>query len=220
MKYINNEIGNIPLLISVPHGGYLSGENFKDREKGCFEKDKNLISTFKSIKKEFNKLGLEPYYVYSRIKRIKVDLNRDKNEVIKLKKNLLHWEEYHALISKYINEIDKKYNKGIYIDLHGQSTRDYLEIGYGSKEIISKYISKKSFGSILEKNGVSCFPSFKNKKVIGRYRDGGFCNRRYNKNNIKSVQIEIDKKWRKDKKNRELFADKFTKSLIAYLNIS
>lgn len=216
MKYIEKQKGNFPVIISVPHGGSLLPKNFKDRERGCFLKDDNLIPLLMAIKKELLTLGLTPYSIYSNIDRRKVDLNRSLVEAQESKKGKITWRLYHKTIDQYFDEILEKYKKGLYIDLHGQSTNDFIEIGYGQKDY-SNFISRKFFGFWLEREGLSSFPSPSITQIKGRYRSGGYSLLSHRRRGIFSMQIEVNILARKSSKSIASFSEKFSKALISYM---
>ena len=216
MSYVEKQKGNFPLLISIPHGGSLSPNNFKNRQSGCFLRDYNLIPLFTAIRNELSVLGLIPYSVYSNIERRKVDLNRSLMEAQESKQGKIIWESYHKIIDQYLDEILKKYRMGLYIDLHGQSTNDFIEIGYGQKDY-SDFISRNFFGFWLEKEMLSSFPSPSITRIEGRYRSGGYSLSSHKKEGILSMQVEVNRSARINSKSMIDFSKKFSKAVFDYM---
>lgn len=216
-KYIKNSKGNCPIIISVPHGGSILPPNMRLRERGCFLRDDNLIFTSKSIKKYLTVKNLKPYFVYSRISRKDIDFNRDLFNAQNSNNGKKLWQRYHNKISEYQKEIVKIHGYCLYFDLHGQSTRDFVEVGY-SEKLNKIHWSQSSFGSSLNKFGIDCYPSPKRKKMSGRYRSGGYSIKHHSGKKIESIQIEINRQARVNRKNRKIFSEKFSKAVIDFLD--
>jgi N-formylglutamate amidohydrolase len=216
-KYIYSSSGNTPVVISVPHGGYIRPREMESRKKGCFVKDDNLISVALGIKKSFAKNKIQPNLVYSRVARIKVDLNRDRSDAQFSQAALKLWKDYHSEIERAIKRATKEYGRCLYIDLHGQSTLPYVELGYGTKKISEEMISDTSFGGFLSEEGIRCFPSREIATQAGRYRSGGFSINYHKAENVEAIQVEINKEWRINSKIRKKFAEKFSEAITKYL---
>jgi hypothetical protein len=131
-NYIRYYEGNIPLILSAPHGGQTKPDEIKTRTKGVFDLDDYTLELTENIIDEFNKqVGKTPYAVIGEISRHKVDLNRQRDEAYEDEKAKIIYDEFHSLIQKSEKEIDAKFQKGLYIDIHGQShPKGYLEFGY------------------------------------------------------------------------------------------
>ena len=84
------------------------------------------------IENELNKMGYQPFIVYAKIHRIKLDLNRSlrtshceddtSNEL---------WQLFHDQIITFRQEIINEYNRGLLIDIHGHGHPiQRIELGY------------------------------------------------------------------------------------------
>lgn len=124
--------GNIPLVISAPHGGTISPESIKDRECGTRVKDDNTADLAFKIEEAFKENGEKPYLVVARLARTKVDFNRDLEQATCGNPEMEYtWNQYHKYIEKAIDAAIKKFGYAMYIDLHGQSHPvRRLELGY------------------------------------------------------------------------------------------
>jgi len=124
--------GNIPLVISAPHGGGISPEEIPDRTCGTKEKDSNTALLAYQISDAFEKKGQKPFLVVAQIARTKIDLNRDM-EVATCGNEVMNstWKQYHKYIDAALQKAVDKFGYAIYIDLHGQSHAvKRLELGY------------------------------------------------------------------------------------------
>ncbi len=124
--------GNIPLILSAPHGGEVSPDEIADRTSGVFDLDDFTLELTEEIIKEFHaQTGKTPYVVVGEISRKKVDLNRQRDVAYEDEKAKVIYDEFHHLIQKSEREIDEIYGRGLYIDIHGQShPKGYTEFGY------------------------------------------------------------------------------------------
>ncbi len=124
--------GNIPLVISTPHGGTISPDDIKDRDCGAKVMDNNTAELALEIEKAFRVHGKKPYLVIARLARSKVDFNRDLEEATCGNPQMQYiWRQYHEYIEEAIDAAIKKFGYAMYIDLHGQSHPvKRLELGY------------------------------------------------------------------------------------------
>ena len=133
--YTEVQYGNMPLLISVPHGGTVSPASIPDRTCAGITTvtDNNTIELLMAIdsvcKADY---GLQPYYVLTYLKRIKLDQNRDYPEATCSNTALYnYWSAYHESLDTCIRKIISKYPQCLFIDLHGHGhTKQQLELGY------------------------------------------------------------------------------------------
>lgn len=122
----------MPLLLSAPHGGETEPESINNRLEGVFDKDDYTLELTVNIIDEFIKqTNKSPYAVIAQISRTKVDLNRSEAEAYEDIRAKKVYDEFHKDIQKAEKEIEQKFSKGLYIDIHGQShPKAYLEFGY------------------------------------------------------------------------------------------
>ena len=126
--------GNIPLIIVAPHGGDLKPKWIENRDcqGSVITKDLYTLDIAFQIENELNKMGYQPFIVYAKIHRIKIDLNRSlqtshceddtSNEL---------WQLFHDQIFTFRQEIINNYNRGLLIDIHGHGHPiQRIELGY------------------------------------------------------------------------------------------
>jgi N-formylglutamate amidohydrolase len=150
-SWIEATQGNIPLVISAPHGGKISPDEILDRTCGTKERDDNSNLLAYQISDAFEKQGKKPFLIVSQIARVKIDLNRDM-EVATCKNPLMYstWKQYHAYIEAALDKAIEKYGYALYIDLHGQSHPvKRLELGYQLGKSDLEKNSKGESGSDL-----------------------------------------------------------------------
>ena len=132
--YIISRKGNIPLLLVAPHGGDLKPQWIENRgcEGAVITQDQYTLGIALQIENELKKRTYQPYIVYAKIHRIKVDLNRslETSHCEDDSSNDL-WRAFHQQIESYRYEIIQKYSRGLMIDIHGHGhPNQRIELGY------------------------------------------------------------------------------------------
>lgn len=132
--YIISRKGNIPLLLVAPHGGDLKPQWIENRgcEGAVITQDQYTLGIALQIENELKKRAYQPYIVYAKIHRVKVDLNRslETSHCEDDSSNDL-WREFHQQIESYRNDIIQKYSRGLMIDIHGHGhPNQRIELGY------------------------------------------------------------------------------------------
>lgn len=127
--------GNLPIILSVPHGGYLVPDSFPDRLcEGCaYVSDAYTQELGREIREFFySKTGCLPHLITNLLHRKKLDMNR--NMVFATDSNPkldTYWKDYHNFIDSAKKTILQNYGKGLFLDLHGHGhTKQRIELGY------------------------------------------------------------------------------------------
>ncbi len=133
--YVEYIPGNLPVIISVPHGGYLEPSSIPQRNcSGCtYIRDAYTQELARSLQVDFfNKTGCYPHVIINLLHRNRFDANRsiataaDSNVTVEQS-----WYAYHEYIDSAKAKITRDYGKGLFIDLHGHGhTIQRLELGY------------------------------------------------------------------------------------------
>lgn len=145
-QYIEYIEGDLPIIISAPHGGvklsgstvggtfYADNDNtLPDRSCGVNERDDNTDILVREIQNEiFNLTGCYAYVVINNLHRSKLDPNREINEATCGDQDAEdHWNAFHNFLDQASNDVETKWGKGLFIDLHGQShSIARVELGY------------------------------------------------------------------------------------------
>tara|TARA_B110000008_G_scaffold70762_1_gene71788 strand:+ start:41 stop:1021 length:981 start_codon:yes stop_codon:yes gene_type:complete len=119
--YITYYPGNIPLVISIPHGGDISPSEISNRTYGITVTDSNTIELGIAIRNYFYaNFNIRPYLIINNLKRTKLDANREINEAAQ--GNIFArraFNEFHFYIQSAREEILSKYSTGFLFDIHG-----------------------------------------------------------------------------------------------------
>ncbi len=132
-KYIEYIPGTMPVIISAPHGGTLTGSELATRGCGTGEMDDNTDVLIREIQKKcYDEFGVYPYIIINNLRRNKLDPNRNKSIATCGNSSAEpYFDAYHGFIDQASADVTSKFGKGLYIDLHGQShSIPRIEAGY------------------------------------------------------------------------------------------
>ena len=125
--------GDLPIVISAPHGGDAKPAEYPDRTWGKTVRDDYTLELAFAIRQAMEKrFGAAPYLVICRLSRWKVDCNREITEGAQghpLAEKA--WHEYHAWIDRAEAAVLGKSPRGLYLDIHGHGhPKQRVELGY------------------------------------------------------------------------------------------
>ena len=120
-SYITYYPGNIPIILSIPHGGDISPSEISNRTYGVSVTDSNTIELGMAIRNYFfTNFNVRPYLVINNLKRTKLDANRD---IVEAAQGNLYAErafnEFHHYINSARQEIINNFSTGFLLDIHG-----------------------------------------------------------------------------------------------------
>ena len=147
-EYIEYHPGNIPIILSVPHGGWLIPDEIPDRTYGTMVTDDNTYQMSKVIMDTMEaRFGSKPYVILCRLKRRKIDANRDSTEAAQ-ENRFAHraWQEYHYYIGSAKKKIESEFGSGLFLDIHGHGANPD---GYYDLRTWLGYLMP---GSVLDQN--------------------------------------------------------------------
>jgi hypothetical protein len=124
--------GDMPLLLSAPHGGTLkipgverrTGNGISTRRgaKPNFSLafDRNADKLALRVSEEiFKRTGHHPYLVIARFTRQQIDANRTAEDAYESPLAKPVYDEYHAALLRFRTEILANYHRGLLVDIHG-----------------------------------------------------------------------------------------------------
>jgi len=132
-SYVEYIPGELPVVVSAPHGGSLTPTEIPDRTWGTTVTDTNTEETLLAIRTALVEgTGKAPHVVISHLRRTKLDPNREIEEAAQgnpFAENA--WNEFQAYIETASSAVTKTYGSGFYIDLHGHGHAiARAELGY------------------------------------------------------------------------------------------
>ena len=145
--------GDMPLVLSVPHGGTFKDERIPDRDCPEFGRvvkgiDRNTKELAMAMQEHFyQKYKKRPYMVIANLSRFKVDQNREIqlatcNDALGIKA----WNNYHDAVTAVIADA-RQHGKIFFIDVHGHGHKvQRLELGYSltAKQLAWAYNRKNT----------------------------------------------------------------------------
>ncbi len=132
-SYVEYIPGELPVVLSAPHGGSLTPAEIPDRTWGTTVTDTNARETILAVRTALlERTGKAPHVVISHLKRTKLDPNRELAEAAQgnpFAENA--WHEFQAYIETASATVARTYGSGFYIDLHGHGHAiARAELGY------------------------------------------------------------------------------------------
>ncbi|MFN0213926.1 MAG: hypothetical protein ACKVT2_06685 [Saprospiraceae bacterium] len=133
--YVEYLAGNLPIIVSAPHGGLLSPSSIPDRScVDCITANdfntQELARAFAEAVHEHT--GCWPHVIFNKLHRRKLDANREIVEAAQGNSDAeLAWNEFHIFVETAKNQVLPTFGKGFYFDLHGHGHDiQRLELGY------------------------------------------------------------------------------------------
>ena len=131
--FVEYDAGNLPIVLSAPHGGQLSPSDLPDRAAATGSGDLNTVELARAVDAAlFARTGRHAHLIACQLHRDKLDCNRP----LALAQDghpetEAAWFEYHGYIDAAKDAVVAQYGRGLYIDLHGlAASRDKNELGY------------------------------------------------------------------------------------------
>lgn len=142
-NYIEYRAGNLPIILTAPHGGSLTPGGIPDRANGTYNgvtytdvvttNDANTVELTEAIALEiFNRTGRRPHVILNRLRRSKLDANREIGEAAQ--GNALAeqaWRDYTNFINAARAGTEAEFGFGYLLDIHGHAHAiQRVELGY------------------------------------------------------------------------------------------
>ncbi len=187
-NYVKYYEGNLPIILSAPHGGDEKPSDIKTRKKGVFEKDDFTFELTEEIIKQFQKqVNKTPYCVIATISREKVDINRNITDAFFDEKASIAYNQFHSLIKKARVQVRKEFKKGLYFDIHGQShSHGFIEFGYLLNNDILK-LKKKRLKKYKNSSSIKTLSNFSSKSFIKQIKGKNSLGSLMSKKGFKSI---------------------------------
>jgi N-formylglutamate amidohydrolase len=132
-QYIEYIAGELPIILSAPHGGSLRPAEIPDRTYGTTVTDLNTSELAQAVDSALVRLtGKHAHVVIVRLHRVKLDANRDMTEGAQGDTEAeIAWQEFQRFLADSKSAVNQRYTGGLYVDLHGHGHAvQRLELGY------------------------------------------------------------------------------------------
>ncbi len=231
--YILIQEGDIPILLTVPHGGYDKLDDASLRKVGVFKADLYTFELAESINFYIQKkIGKKINIVAAKFSRKYIDANRPKEDAFKQESAEAQflYNMYHQSIKNIIKNLKIKYPQGsLLIDLHGQSKYpDSICRGTQDGKTITKLIKKCGSEGIIGTNSILGYLQSKDYKILPTdflttledpHFNGGYTVGQYGShtsNGIDAIQLEVGIDIRSDLKKSEIFAQNLAQGICNF----
>lgn len=139
-NYIEYVAGDLPVIISAPHGGALTPTEIPDRQDDGSDPDFTTVTDSYTEETAFalqsvfaSTFGHSPHIIVCQLKRTKIDCNRSLDEGV-YQTNVyatIAWNDFQNWINTASNSAVAQNGLGFYLDQHGQGHEiQRLELGY------------------------------------------------------------------------------------------
>ena len=132
-EYVEYIPGELPVILSAPHGGLLAPREISDRGSGVTLNDINTLDlTLKMRQALIDLTGYAPHMILSHLRRVKLDPNREIGEAAQDDPYAeLAWNEFQDWIVTARSIVTSQFGEGMYFDIHGHA-HDIarIELGY------------------------------------------------------------------------------------------
>jgi hypothetical protein len=125
--------GELPFVLSAPHGGRLTPAYVANRTYGVMGEDLNTMDLAMRIRDAIKaETGFYPHIIVTQLHRSKLDPNR---EIVEAAQGDPYaeraWYEFQTFIDEASLRVQEEFGEGFYVDLHGHGhANQRLELGY------------------------------------------------------------------------------------------
>jgi hypothetical protein len=133
-QYIEYVAGDLPLVLSVPHGGDLRPDEIPDRDQAVTVGDPWSIEYTLAVADVIYQLtGHHPHVVINHLQRVKLDANRDLPYGAQDSPAAQQaWQEFHDFLDQAEAAAVEQCGRGLYLDLHSNGQPGgWIQLGYG-----------------------------------------------------------------------------------------
>ena len=130
--YVEYIPGELPVILSAPHGGRVGVPEIPNRQNGTLVGDQNTLQLTEAVREALIELtGFAPHVVLVHLDRAKLDANREIEEAAEGNPFAERaWLEYHDFIRSARTAIATR-GEGLYLDMHGHGHLiPRVEVGY------------------------------------------------------------------------------------------
>jgi N-formylglutamate amidohydrolase len=202
--------GGLPIILSAPHGGRTPIPDVAPRKGDGVDqfltaRDDNTAELTELVAAEVEKrLKSRPYVVIARFERKCADANRDEKSAFESDKARPYYRAYHAVLSEFTRDVQRKWKHGLLLDIHGQAGRpDTLVRGTNNGQTVELLLKRygpaalsgsKSLLGVFAGAGYKVFPPLDSDEREDKRYNGGYTVRTYGSHQgsgIDAIQLEF-----------------------------
>ncbi len=238
MELITIQEGQIPIILSAPHGGDQPIPGADARNGAGLEAGPSGFRTVRDVNTDRlalalsaaleAKTGKKPYLVVAKFARRYADVNRPPTIGYEAPGAKPAYDAYHETLARFCGEVKQKWGRGLLLDIHGQGAkRDTIFRGTGNGKslglLVERYGEKarsgpESFAGLLAARRCKIFPTDDSKEQSGF--TGGYITLTYGSRKVgmDAVQLEFGGDYT-DKDKRKDTADKLADAIIEFARL-
>lgn len=207
--------GDIPIVLSAPHGGRMELDDVParkgdDAKRFVAVRDENTAELTEALVAELERLlHSKPYVVIARFERKYIDVNRAPKDAFESETARPYYDLYHRTLEEFCREVQQKWQGGLLIDVHGQAAYpDSLLRGTNNGETVTRLVERygrealtgpKGLFGAMQQSGYDIVPKLNSdEKEISRY-DGGHIVTTYGSDRpggVDAIQMEFGSHYR------------------------
>lgn len=187
-QYIEYRAGNLPIIISAPHGGYLKPGEIPNRTWGTTGLDYQSQEYTREVVEHIQRLtGKYPHLIINKLHRSKLDANRPLAEAAQGHQWAEQaWYEFHTFIDIAEARAAADWGRGHYFDLHTKDASQSTDVGLllSSSELnlsnrelngTLKYANKSSIKNLANTSTASFSDIIRGRLSLGKFlQDRGY----------------------------------------------
>lgn len=131
--YVEYIAGDLPIILSAPHGGSLKPAEMPDRTWGLLDDDRLSLEYTLEVAAAITQLtGRHPHVILNHLARAKMDANRDLPEAARGQPGAEQaWTEYQGFLTEAEAAVVAGCGRGHYFDMHSNGRAGYrVELGF------------------------------------------------------------------------------------------
>ncbi len=231
-SFVVFEKGQLPIILSAPHGGAKAIPDVPKREgRGVRQfsalQDIGTRQLTERLAKAIEaKCGKRPYFVLAEFHRRYIDANRPASRAYESAAAKPVYDAYHAALAKARREVTKRFGRGLLLDIHGQGAEPKTifrgtQNGKTVTHLVKRFgrealVDESSLFGELAKQGLHVVPSVDSDDREDRRYNGGFIVRTYGSakgGTVDAIQLELGRELRSPKSDT---AEKLAEAILAF----
>lgn len=214
MNYVMKKNGNIPLVLSVPHGGMEEPADFVIRRSGNRMVDMYTLDLARELEKCLQAVWGSPYLAAGLLRRCIIDYNRPPEEAYEDPQAARHYLEFHSALGECLALARQHHGACLLLDIHGRKGgglgQPHVVLGTGSHAGMGREMVADICRLLREQGWVA------RHDTAGPYR-GGYIVRHYaDGREVYCVQFEISRPIRGSRELRCAFSSALAEALAAF----
>lgn len=214
MEYVLKKYGDIPVVLSVPHGGMEEPADFIIRRSGNRMVDMYTLDLALELEKCLQAAWGSPYLAAGLLRRCIIDYNRPPGEAYDDPGAARHYLKFHSALGECLTMARQDQGACLLLDIHGRKgggrgqphvvlgTGSHAGMGRGMALDICRLIRAQGWEARHDTDG-----PYRGGYIVRHYADG---------RKVYGVQLEISRPIRGSRELRRYFSSALAEALAAF----